>query len=403
MKDVYIVDIKRTPVGKFLGSLSGVAPSQLAAPVINHLITTHKINPTDVQEVILGNILSAGHKQNIARQAAIHGGLPDTIPAYGINMVCGSGLKAINQSYVNIKAEVGEVYIAGGTESMSQAAFALPYTARGGVKMGDLKLTDTMIADGLTDAFHNYHMGITAENIVAKLGLTREEQDTFAFASQQKAIKAQDAGFFKDEIIPVVIKGKKGDVVVEADEYINRDTTLEKLAKLNPAFKKEGGTVTAGNSSGVNDGAAVALVASANYVAKHNLKPMAKIVAIGQSGLDPAIMGLGPVSAINNLLKTTDISINDVDIFELNEAFAAQSLGVIKELCSKHKLNKEEFMAKVNIQGGAIAIGHPIGSSGARVLTTLTHMLKRNKKKYGIASLCIGGGMGVAILVENIN
>ncbi|MCL2567292.1 MAG: acetyl-CoA C-acetyltransferase [Alphaproteobacteria bacterium] len=402
MKEVYIVDIKRTPVGKFLGALSGVSPALLAAPVINHLITTHKINPADVAELIMGNVLSAGHKQNIARQAAIHGGLPNTIPAYGINMVCGSGLKAVNQSFINIKSGVGEIYIAGGTESMSQAAYALPYTARGGAKMGDLKLTDTMIADGLTDAFHNYHMGITAENIAEKHGLTREEQDAFAFASQQKAIAAQDAGLFKDEIIPVVIKGKKGDVVVAIDEYINRDTTLEKLAKLNPAFKKEGGTVTAGNSSGLNDGAAAAIVASADYVSKNSLKPMAKIIAIGQSGLDPAVMGLGPVGAINNLLKTTDISINDVDIFELNEAFAAQSLGVVKELCEQHKLNKEEFMAKVNIQGGAIAIGHPIGSSGARVLTTLVHMLKRTKKKYGIASLCIGGGMGIAILVENI-
>ncbi len=343
----------------------------------------------------------AGQKQGIARQASIKAGIPQEVPAYGINMICGSGMKSINLAYANIKSGEANMIIAGGTENMSAAGYIMPGVVRTGHRMMDLKAVDHMVCDGLTDAFEGYHMGITAENIAAKYSLTREEQDTFAFASQQKAMAAQDAGHFKNEIVPVEIKSRRETIVFDADEFINRKTSEEKLAGLRPAFKKDG-TVTAGNASGINDGAAFVLVASEEAVKEHNLTPIAEILATGQGGVDPAIMGMGPVPAIANALKKADMKLTDMEVLELNEAFAAQSLGVIKQLCEDHGVAPEFFQERSNVNGGAIALGHPIGASGTRITVSLIHEMKRTNKKIGLASLCIGGGMGTAIILKNV-
>lgn len=401
MEKVYVVSAKRTAVGKFLGSLSGFTPGDIGSFVIRDIIKETKISPDSIDCVIVGNILSAGQSQGVGRQCSIKAGIPAEVPAYSINMVCGSGMKAIMNGYADIVSGSAEVIIAGGTESMSNAGFILPGTIRNGIKMGNTQAIDHMVNDGLTDAFNNYHMGITAENIADKYSVTRDEQDHFAYLSQQKAIKAVDSGVFSDEIVPVEVKTRKESFIFDKDEFPNRTTSPEKLAKLRPAFKKDG-TVTAGNASGVNDGAAFVMIASECAVKKYNLNPIAQIVAYGQGGVDPSIMGMGPVPAIRKALKKADMKLSEMDIVELNEAFAAQSLGVIKELINEHGVTKDWFDKRCNINGGAIAIGHPIGASGSRIVVSLIHAMKKNGNKTGLASLCIGGGMGTAIILKNI-
>lgn len=400
MSKVYIVQAKRSPIGKFLGTLAPVAPAALTAQVIKNVINESGVDVKTIDEVAIGNVLSAGHGQNIARQASIAGGIPVEVPAYTVSMVCGSGLKSVINAYTSIKAGLADVVLAGGVEVMSQAAFAVDGKTRLGNKMGDLKLKDTLLSDGLTDVFNNYHMGITAENVAKKYGLTREMQDEFSYKSQVRAIEAVDSGRFKDEIVPIEIKGKKGTVVFDTDEYPNRTTNLEKLSKLRPAFKSDG-TVTAGNASGINDGATIVLVASEKAVKEQGLTPIAEITSIGQGGVDPSIMGMGPVVAINDAMRRCDVQLKDMDLVELNEAFAAQSLGVINELKNQYEEIDDEWVNnRVNVNGGAIALGHPLGASGARILTTLVHEMKKRNVENGLASLCIGGGMGVAVTVK---
>ena len=399
MKKVFIVAARRTAIGKFMGSLAPINPGELGAIVIKELIKETGIDPAVVDTVIAGNILSAGQMQGVARQASIKAGIPVEVPAYSINMVCGSGMKAVMNGYSGILSGLAEVVIAGGTESMSNAGFVLNGSLRGGVKMGDLKAVDHMVCDGLTDAFNNYHMGITAENIAEKYGITREQQDAFSYSSQQKAIKAIDSGAFTKEIVPVSIVTRKETIVFDKDEFPNRGSNPEKLAALKPAFKKDG-TVTAGNASGVNDGASFVMLMSEEAVAKYGLKPLCEIVAVGQGGVDPKVMGLGPVPAIRKALKNAGMRLSDMELIELNEAFAAQSLGVIKELIDEHKVTREWIDERTNINGGAISLGHPIGASGNRIIVTLIHELIATGKSVGLASLCIGGGMGTAIIVK---
>ena len=399
MKKVYIVAAKRTAIGKFMGSLSPFNPGELGAIVIKEIIKETGISPDKIDSVIAGNILSAGQLQGVARQAAIKGGVPQEVPAYSLNMVCGSGMKAVMNAYAEINSGFADIIIAGGTESMSNAGFVMNGSLRNGNKMGNIQALDHMVADGLTDAFNNYHMGITAENIAEKYSITREEQDLFAFSSQQKAIKAVDSGKFSKEIVPVEIVTKKDTTVFANDEFPNRTTSVEKLATLKPAFKKDG-TVTAGNASGVNDGASFVMVASEEAVKKFGLKPLAEIVSCGQGGVDPKIMGMGPVPAIRMALKNAGMNLSDMQIIELNEAFAAQSLGVIHELISEHGVKREWIDKVTNINGGAIALGHPIGASGNRIIVSLIHELIAENKEYGLASLCIGGGMGTAIILK---
>jgi acetyl-CoA C-acetyltransferase len=403
VKKVYVVGAKRSAIGSFMGTLSSLHPADFGAQVLKGLLDETKIDVNDINEVLVGNILPAGQKQGLARQISIGSGIPSSVPAYGVNMVCGSGMKTVMNGYVNITLGLHDLVIAGGVESMSTAPFLISGQVRSGIKMGEQPMRDHMLYDALTDAFEGYHMGITAENIVEKYHLTREEQDAFAWESQKKAMAAQDQGKFKDEIIPVVIKGRKGDIIFDQDEYINRTTSLEKLSTLRPAFKKDG-SVTAGSSSGINDGASFIVLASEDYVQKHNLKPLAEVIGIGQGGVDPSVMGLGPTPAIKQALKHAQLSIQEIDTFELNEAFAAQSLGVVKELTEAFHISKEEIMNKTNPNGGAIALGHPVGASGNRIIVTLLHeMLKQPKLNIGLASLCIGGGMGTAVILKKVN
>lgn len=402
MKKVYIVAAKRTAIGKFMGSLSPFNPGELGAMVIKEIINETGISPDRVDSVIVGNILSAGQLQGVGRQAAIKGGIPSEVPAYSLNMVCGSGMKAVMNAYAEIGSGSGDIIIAGGSESMTNAGFVMPGSIRTGNKMGNIQAIDHMVADGLTDAFNNYHMGITAENIASKYSISREEQDKFAFASQQKAINAVDSGKFDKEIVPVEIVTKKDRTIFSKDEFPNRTTSLEKLSNLRPAFKKDG-TVTAGNASGVNDGASFVMVASEDAVKKFGLKPMAEIIACGQGGVDPEIMGMGPVPAIRKALQNAGMKLSDMELIELNEAFAAQSLGVIHELIAEHNVEREWLNKVTNINGGAIALGHPIGASGNRIIVSLIHELISEKKEYGLASLCIGGGMGTAIILKRVN
>jgi len=401
MSKVYIVSAKRTAIGKFLGTIANVPAADLAATVIKNILTETKVDPAKIDEVIVGNILMAGQKQGVARQASIKAGIPQEVPAYGLNMICGSGMKSVINAVASIKAGEANLILAGGTESMSGAGFVMHGTVRNGQKMGDMTILDHMVTDGLTDAFQGYHMGITAENIAAKYSITRQEQDAFAYASQQKAAAAIDAGKFKGEIVPVEIVTKKETIVFDTDEFVNRSTNVEKLGGLRPAFKKDG-TVTAGNASGINDGASFILVASEQAVAEYGLTPLAEVVATGQGGVDPAIMGMGPVPAIANALKKAGMKLSDIEVLELNEAFAAQSLGVIKQLCEDHGVNADWFNKVCNINGGAIALGHPIGASGNRITVSLIHEMKRSGKKFGMASLCIGGGMGTAVILKNV-
>jgi acetyl-CoA C-acetyltransferase len=401
MKKVFIVGAKRSPIGSFLGTLAPLHPALIGAQVLNALIDELKIDSSKFDEVLVGNILPAGLKQGVARQVSIHAGIPNTVPAYGVNMVCGSGMKTVMNAYANLTSGLHHFVVAGGVESMSQTPYMIPSQIRMGVKMGDQQMLDHMIYDALTDAFEGYHMGITAENIVSKYNISREAQDEFAINSQIKAAKAQDEGKFKEEIVPITIKTRKEEIIMTDDEYINRRTSYEKLSTLRPAFIKDG-SVTAGNSSGINDGASFVILASEEALKTYNLKPLAEVVGIGQAAIDPAIMGLGPTPAIKHALNHANLTLQDMDILELNEAFAAQSIGVIKELSEAYQMSEEAILQITNVNGGAIALGHPVGASGNRIIVTLLHeMLKRNST-YGLASLCIGGGMGTAIILKKV-
>jgi acetyl-CoA C-acetyltransferase len=401
MKKVFIVGAKRSPIGSFLGTLAPLHPAIIGSQVLNSLLDELKIDSSKIDEVLIGNILPAGLKQGVARQVSIQAGIPHTVPAYGVNMVCGSGMKTVMNAYANMVSGFHHLVVAGGVESMSQTPYIIPSQIRAGVKMGDQQMLDHMIYDALTDAFEGYHMGITAENIVSKYNISREAQDKFAIDSQLKAAKAQDEGKFKDEIVPITIKTRKEEIIMTEDEYINRRTSYEKLLTLRPAFKKDG-SVTAGNSSGINDGASFVILASEEALKAYNLKPLAELVGIGQAAIDPAIMGLGPTPAIKNALNHAHLTLQDIDIFELNEAFAAQSIGVIKELSEAHQMSEEAILEKTNLNGGAIALGHPVGASGNRIIVTLLHEMLRRNATYGLASLCIGGGMGTAIILKKV-
>ena len=388
MSDIVIVAATRTPVGSFSGSLSGLSGAQLGSIVLSSLLERAKLSPGEVSEVILGQVLTGATGQNPARQATLNAGLPIEVPAETINQVCGSGLRAVAQGVQAILAGDSDIVIAGGQESMTQAVHAMQL--RAGTKMGDAQMIDTMIRDGLWDAFNGYHMGITAENIAEQYQISRDDQDAFALASQDKASKAVASGRFKDEITPVKIMVKKEEKLFDTDEY-PRATTPEALAKLKPAFKKDG-TVTAGNASGLNDGAAAVVLMKASEAAKRGLTPLARIASWARAGVDPKIMGTGPIPASRAALKKAGWNIQDLDLIEANEAFAAQALSVNRELGWD--------TSKVNVNGGAIAIGHPIGASGARVLVTLLHEMQKRDAKKGLATLCIGGGMGIALTVE---
>jgi acetyl-CoA C-acetyltransferase len=389
MSEIVIASAARTPVGTFNGALSSVPAHYLGQVAIHAALERAGVEPGEVSEVVMGQILTAGQGQNPARQASINAGLPAKVPAWGVNQLCGSGLRSVALGYQAIRQGDSKIVVAGGQESMSQA----PHCAhlRDGVKMGELKMLDTMLKDGLWDAFHGYHMGNTAENVAEKYQITREQQDAFAVASQNKAEAAIKAGRFQDEIVPVTIKTRKGDVVVDTDEHPRFGATLESVAKLRPAFSKDG-TVTAGNASGINDGAAAVVVMSAEEAARRGIKPLARIVSWAHAGVDPAIMGTGPIPASRKALERAGWSIDDLDLIEANEAFAAQACAVNKDLGWDTD--------KVNVNGGAIALGHPIGASGTRVFVTLLHEMIRRDAKKGLATLCIGGGMGIAMCVQ---
>lgn len=391
-KEVVIVSAVRTAIGSFGGVFKDVSAPQLGSVVIKEALAKAGLAPDSVDEVIMGNVLQAGLGQNPARQAAMAAGLPQEVSSMTINKVCGSGLKAVHLATQAILAGDADIVVAGGMENMSQAPYLLK-GARDGFKMGDQKLVDTMVADGLTCAFNDYHMGVTAENLCTKYELTREEQDEFAANSQQKAVQAIEDGKFKDEIVPVEVKKKKEILTIDTDEYPRKGTTAEKLGGLRPAFKKDG-SVTAGNASGINDGAAAVVVMSKEKAEELGIKPLVRIVANASSGVDPSIMGIGPVTAVKKAMEKGGQSMEEMDLVEANEAFAAQALAVGKEL----QFNPE----KLNVNGGAIALGHPIGASGTRILVTLIHEMKRREAKKGLATLCIGGGQGVATIVENI-
>jgi acetyl-CoA C-acetyltransferase len=391
MTDIVIVSAARTPVGSFNGALGSLPAHELGRIAIKAAIERAGIAAADVDEVIMGQVLQAGAGQGPARQASVNAGIPVESPAWSLNQLCGSGLRAVALAAQQIAAGDANIVVAGGQESMSQSPHA--QNLRGGQKMGDLAFVDTMIKDGLWDAFHGYHMGQTAENIAVRWQITREEQDRFAVASRNKAEAAQKAGKFAEEIAPVTIKGRKGDTIVDQDEYVRHGVTYESLAGLRPAFAKEG-TVTAANASGINDGAAALVLMSAAEAARRGIKPLARIASWANAGVDPEIMGTGPIPATRKALEKAGWKVADLDLIESNEAFAAQSISVVRELGLD--------VAKVNVNGGAIAIGHPIGASGARILTTLLHEMKRQGAGKGLATLCVGGGMGVAMCVETV-
>ena len=390
-REVVLAGACRTAIGKFQGTLSGVSAAELGTIVIKEAIARAGIKPELVEEVFMGCVIQAGLGQNVARQALIKAGLSIEAPAMTINNVCGSGLKCVNLAASIIAAGEADIIVAGGTENMTAAPYVLNQ-ARAGYRMGDGKLIDSMVTDALWEAFNNYHMGMTAENLAVKYGISREEQDQFAASSQQKCEKAQKEGKFREEIVPVPIKVKKDIVPYEVDEYPRAGVTAESLAGLKPAFKPDGGTVTAANASGINDGAAAVVVMSAEKAKELGVKPLAKFVAGTWAGVEPSIMGIGPAAAVGKLLKKTSLTVNDFDVIEANEAFAAQALAVGREL--------KWDAGRVNVNGGAIALGHPVGASGARILVTLLYELKRRNAKKGLATLCVGGGMGVATAVE---
>lgn len=392
MKEVVIVAAQRTPIGAFGGVFKDVNAIELGKVAVKGALESIGLNPKEVDELVFGNVLGAGLGQNVARQVAVGAGIPIEKPSFTINKVCGSGLKTVALAAQSIRAGDAEVVVAGGTENMSDAAFVMP-GARWGLRMGKGQVIDTMLKDGLTDAFANYHMGVTAENIVEKYGLTREEQDELATASQNKAEAAVTSGRFKEEIVAVPVPQRRGEpILVDTDEYPRFGATQESLAKLRPAFKRDGGSVTAANSSGINDGAAALVLMSKEKAESLGLTPLAKIKSYASAGVDPAIMGTGPIPATRIALEKAGLTVNDIDLVEANEAFAAQALCVLKDL--------EIEMDKVNVNGGAIALGHPIGASGARILVTLLHEMKKRDARHGLATLCIGGGQGISMIVE---
>lgn len=395
MKDVFVISAARTAVGKFGGTISAVTAVDLGKTVLQEAVRRAGVPADKVEEVIMGCVLTGGLGQNPARQSSVKAGLPHETPAFTINKVCGSGLKSVALAAQSIRCGDAEVVVCGGMENMSASPYILD-KARWGYRMGAAEMTDSMIKDGLWDAFNDYHMGITAENLAEKFGITREVQDKFSAESQRRACAAISSGAFKDEIVPVLIPQRKGDPVSFAtDEFPRADTTPESLSTLKPAFKKDG-TVTAGNASGLNDGAAAFVLASADAVEKHGLKPIAKILSAASAGVDPSIMGIGPAPSTRLALEKAGLSLSGIDLFELNEAFAAQALSVVKEL------GLESRMDSINVNGGAIAIGHPIGASGARIFTTLLYAMAARGAKRGLASLCIGGGQGIAVVVEKV-
>ena len=388
---IVIASAARTPIGSFNGALASLPAHELGKVAIKAALERAGVAPGDVDEVILGQVLTAGHGQNPARQASVAAGVPVDAPAWGVNQVCGSGLRAVALGMQQIQTGASSIVVSGGQESMSQSKHAAHL--RDGVKMGDLKMLDTMVSDGLWDAFNGYHMGTTAENVARQWQITREEQDLFAVASQNKAEAAKKAGKFKDEIVPVTIKTRKGDIVFSEDEYIREGATIEGVAKLRAAFEKDG-TVTAANASGINDGAAVVVLMTLKEAKKRGIQPLARIVSWAHAGVDPSIMGTGPIPASKKALEKAEWTVKDLDLVEANEAFAAQACAVNKGLGWDTD--------KVNVNGGSIALGHPIGASGARVLTTLLHEMGRSNAKKGLATLCVGGGMGVAMCVERL-
>lgn len=397
---VFIAGAKRTAIGSFLGQFQTVSASDLGATAVRAALLAAQVAPETVDEVILGNVLAAGQGQGVARQVALKAGCPDATPASAVNMVCGSGLKAVMTGFQAIKSQMTQVVVAGGTESMSQAPYLLP--GRSGHKLGDMTLVDSLVADGLTDAFSGVHMGITAENVAETYGISRKVQDDWAFLSQQRAAAAQAADLFTAEIAPVNAISRKETVTLTADEYLKPHTRPEKLAALRPAFKK-GGTVTAGNASGINDGASATVLVGEKFLKEHTeVTPLVEIVGLAQVGVDPQLMGMGPVPAIQKVLAQTGLTLADIDTLEINEAFASQSVAVLQELARLEQVPEEILIEKTNPTGGAIALGHPIGASGNRILVTLIHRLLRDRLDYGLASLCVGGGMGLAVIVRRV-
>ena len=401
MTKVFIVAAKRTPIGSFNGVLKTVSAAQLAAVAIKGALAQGNVPVEAIDEVVVGNVIGAGQGMGPGRQAAIFAGIPNEVPAYSLNMVCGSGMKAVMDAAAHIKAGDAELVVAAGAECMSQIPFCASSKIRDGQKMGNLELTDLLVADGLTDAFNDYHMGVTAENVVAKVGLNREQQDNFALASQQKAIAAIEQGKFVDEITPVEVKSRRETKVIDTDEYPKSDASFEGLAKLRPAFKKEG-SVTAGNASGINDGGSAIIVASEAAVEKYGLTPLAEIESYAQAGVAPELMGLGPVPAVIKALTKADLNIESVGLFEFNEAFAGQALGVLHEVAKELDTSVEDLAERSNVNGGAIALGHPLGASGNRIIVSLLHEMRRRNTEYGLATLCVGGGMGTAIVLKSV-
>jgi acetyl-CoA C-acetyltransferase len=402
MKKVYIVGGKRTAIGRFLGGLTSVKPGDMAAQVVRQIISEINLDASKIDEIIIGHQHSAGQGPSIARRIQIESGIPVEVPATTVNMQCGSGMKSIMLGFNSIQAG-SDIVMCGGVENMSQVPFILTNKVRNGVKMGNesIKVEDSLFCDGLIDQFNDYLMGVTAENVAEKINVTRQEQDSYAFLSQNKAKDAIDSGRFISEIVPIVHKGRRGEeYIFDTDESITRNTTMEGLSKLKTAFKKNG-TVTAGNSSQLNDGAAIVFLASEKAVKENNWEPIAEIVGMGQKGIDPSIMGLGPVGAIERALDNAKMNFKDIDLIELNEAFAAQTLGSMKELEKMYNIPVGEIIKKTNVNGGAIALGHPVAASGTRIVITLMYeMMRRPDTKFGLASLCIGGGLGTALIIK---
>ncbi|EPF2928654.1 acetyl-CoA C-acetyltransferase [Vibrio navarrensis] len=401
MEKVYIVAAKRTPIGAFGGALKNTSAGELAAVAIKGALAQAQVDVERIDEVIVGNVVSAGQGMGVGRQASVYAGIPASVPAYTLNMVCGSGMKTVMDAASHIRSGDAEIVVAAGVEVMSQIPFAMPGSVRDGNKMGHLSMQDLLIADGLTDVFNQYHMGVTAENVAKQVGISREMQDQYALASQQKAVAAIEAGKFKQEIVPVEVKQRRETVLFDTDEYPKANATLEGLKGLRPAFDKEG-SVTAGNASGINDGASAIILASEHAVKTYGLQPLAEVVSYAQSGLAPEIMGLGPVEAVTKALAKAQLSTDDIDVYELNEAFAAQALGVIHKLAEQHQVSVASIQDKANLNGGAIALGHPLGASGNRILVTLIHELHKQDGQFGVASLCVGGGMGTAVIVKTV-
>lgn len=398
---VYIVAAKRTAIGSFLGSLSSVSAVELGAETIKAALKQANVEPDWVDEVIAGNVLGAGLGQGVGRQASIHSGIPATVPAYTLNMICGSGMKTVLNGINAIKSGDANLVVAAGMESMSNAPFVMSGKSRQGNKLGDMAMVDSLLKDGLTDAFGDFHMGITAENVAKQYQISREEQDQFALTSQQRAKTALEQQLFEDEIVPISIKTRKGASEFAVDEHPRLDATLDALASLKPAFERSG-SVTAGNASGINDGAVALILASEQAVKQYQLTPLVEVLATGQGGVEPDVMGLGPIPAVGQALERSGLTLGDIERLELNEAFAAQALGVIKGLAKQHQLFESWFVDRTNVNGGAIALGHPIGASGGRILTSLIYELIRSKTQLGLASLCIGGGMGTAIIIRRV-